>query len=47
MEHELRIKEQQLAEITKIQKDLEIKLLHTNLNGTETKNDNERLLKVY
>ena len=46
MEHELHIKEQQLFEITKIQRDLEMKLLHTNLNETETKNDNDRLQKV-
>lgn len=46
MEKELRIKEQQLADVTKSQKELELKLLHTNLNETETKNDNERLLKV-
>jgi hypothetical protein len=47
MEHELLVKEQQLAEVTKKQNDLEIKLIHINLNETETKNDNERLLKVF
>ncbi|CAF0791335.1 unnamed protein product [Adineta steineri] len=45
MEEELRIKEQQLAEVIKTQRELELKLLHTNLNETETKNDNERLQK--
>ncbi len=47
MEHELFIKEQQLSEITKKQNDLEMKLIHINLNETETKNDNERLQKVF
>ena len=46
MEKELRIKEQQLADITKSQKELELRLLHTNLNEAETKNDNDRLQKV-
>ncbi|CAF1509459.1 unnamed protein product [Adineta ricciae] len=45
MEKELRIKEQQLADITKSQKELELRLLHTNLNEAETKNDNDRLQK--
>ncbi|CAF0982863.1 unnamed protein product [Rotaria sordida] len=45
MEEQLHIKEQQLAEVTKKQNDLEMKLIHTNLNETEIKNDNERLQK--
>jgi hypothetical protein len=47
MEHELFLKEQQLSEIMKKQNDLEMKLIHINLNETETKNDNERLEKVF
>ncbi len=47
MEHELLLKEQQLAELTKKQNDLEMKLIHINLNETETKNNNERLQKVF
>ncbi|CAF1660948.1 unnamed protein product [Rotaria magnacalcarata] len=43
MEEELRIKEQQLAEVTKTQNALEMKLLDINLNETEMKHDNERL----
>jgi hypothetical protein len=46
MELELRSKEQQLADVTKKQSDLEMKLLRLNLNETETKSDNERLQKV-
>ena len=46
MERELLQKEEQLADITKKQNELEMKLIHYNLNETETKNDNERLLKV-
>jgi hypothetical protein len=47
MEQELFLKEQQLVEITKKQDDLERKLIHINLNETETKNDNDRLHKVW
>jgi hypothetical protein len=47
MEHELFLKEQQLSEIMKKQNDLEMKLIHINLNETETKTDNERLEKVF
>jgi len=47
MEHELLLKEQQLAELTKKQNDLEMKLIHINLNETETKNNNERLQQVF
>ena len=47
MERELRLKEQQLSEMIKKQNELEMKLIHINLNETETKNDNERLIKVY
>jgi len=47
MEQELLLKEQQLAEITKKQDDLERKLIYINLNETETKNDNDRLQKVW
>jgi hypothetical protein len=46
MERELRIKEQQLSEVTKKQSDLEMKFLRLNLNESETKNENERLQKV-
>ncbi len=46
MEHEIHLKEQQLSEMTKKQTELERKLIHINLNETETKNDNERLIKV-
>jgi small GTP-binding protein len=45
MERELRIKEQQLSEVTKKQSDLEMKFLRLNLNESETKNENERLQK--
>ncbi|CAF4770544.1 unnamed protein product [Rotaria sp. Silwood1] len=45
MEEELCLKEQQLAEVTKKQNDLEMQLIHINLNETEMKNDNERLQK--
>ncbi|CAF1094819.1 unnamed protein product [Rotaria sordida] len=45
MDRELRSKEQQLAEITKKQSDLEMKLLRLNLNESDTKNENERLQK--
>ena len=45
-ERELRIKEQQLSEVTKRQGDLEMKLLRLNFNESETKNENERLQKV-
>jgi hypothetical protein len=47
MERELRLKEQQLQEVTKKQGDLEMKFLRLNLNETETKSENERLQKVY
>ncbi|CAF3256647.1 unnamed protein product [Rotaria socialis] len=43
MEEELRIKEQQLAEVTKKKNALEMKLFDINLNETEMKHDNERL----
>lgn len=43
MERELLSKEQQLTELMKKQHELEMKLIHINLNETETKNDNERL----
>ena len=46
MEEQLLYKEQQLVELTKKQTDLERKFLFLNLNETETKSDNERLLKV-
>lgn len=46
MEQELLHKEQQLAEVMKKQTELETKLVHYNLNETETKNDNDRLQKV-
>lgn len=46
MERELRGKEQQLADVTKKQSDLEMKLLRLNLNETETKSENDRLQKV-
>ena len=46
MERELRLKEQQLSELTKKQSELEMKLLRLNLNESETKNENERLQKV-
>lgn len=46
MERELRGKEQQLAEITKKQSELELKLLRVNMNETETKSENDRLQKV-
>ncbi|CAF4050629.1 unnamed protein product [Rotaria sp. Silwood2] len=45
MDRELRLKEQQLSELTKKQSDLEMKLLRLNLNESETKNENERLQK--
>ncbi|UJR30236.1 hypothetical protein I4U23_017774 [Adineta vaga] len=45
MERELRSKEQHLAEVTKKQSELEIKLLRVNLNETETKSENDRLQK--
>ncbi|CAF1133868.1 unnamed protein product [Adineta ricciae] len=45
MERELRGKEQQLAEITKKQSELELKLLRVNMNETETKSENDRLQK--
>lgn len=43
MEEQLRIKEQQLAEVSKKYNDLETKLLFINQNETEMKHDNERL----
>lgn len=46
MEQELLDKEQQLMELTKKQMELERRFLFSNLNETETKNDNDRLLKV-
>jgi len=46
MEREIRLKEQQLSEVTKKQSDLEMKFLRLNLNESETKNENERLQKV-
>jgi hypothetical protein len=47
MDRELHIKEQQLSEIMKKQSELEMKLVHFNLNEAETKNDNDRLQKVF
>ena len=46
MERELRLKEQQLAEVTRKQSHLEMQLLRLNLNESETKNENDRLQKV-
>lgn len=46
MERELRLKEQQLTDVTKKQGDLEMKLLRLNLNESETKSENDRLQKV-
>ena len=45
MERELLQKELQLADVMKRQNELETKLVHYNLNETETRNDNERLQK--